>query len=317
MRKAVSLALIKVSPEFPSGMGILLLKHVKCKGMVMMPCGKVEEGESFEDAVIREMKEEIGYDLTKSSEWSKHIAVLHRDSHYERIDKDETFDEVVFMCIYDNKQEIVNNEPDKAEFVKWYDLGRVAVSLGEINGDKLSENTIDAAKAVIESSVSMLRCAMNLINYNLKESHMKELKVKRLNPEAKLPTRAHATDSGLDLYALETVTLWSHAQTLVHTGIAIELKPGFEAQVRSKSGLALKNGLFVLNSPGTVDHNYSGEIGVIIYNGGPTNYKVEKGQKIAQLVIQKVELPEVVEVEEVYKDGTERGDGGFGSTGRN
>lgn len=314
MRKAVSLGLFKASDEFASGMGILLLKHVKCKGMLMMPCGKVEEGEEPVDAIVREMKEELGIDLSKNKHWSG-TYILRRDSYYERIDKNETFDETVYMCKHD-KQEIINMEPEKAEFIKWYDLAQVAIS-DEIDGCKLSNNTKATAKKIITTGVSIIRACVNLINWNMKDMHMKPLKVKKLHPDAIIPQRAHVTDSGMDLYSTETITLWSGHPTLVHTGIAIELEPGYEAQVRSKSGLALKNGLFVLNSPGTVDHNYSGEIGVIIYNGGPTNYKVEKGQKIAQLVIQKVELPEVVEVEEVYKDGTERGDGGFGSTGRN
>lgn len=145
---------------------------------------------------------------------------------------------------------------------------------------------------------------------------MKVLKVKKLREDVVLPQRAHSTDSGLDLFAAEDVVIWYGEQKLVPTGIAIELEPGYEAQVRSKSGLALKDGLFVLNSPGTVDHGYQGEVGVILYNTSRTKVaQIKKGQKIAQLVIQKVELPEVIEVDEIYNEGTDRGDGGFGSTG--
>lgn len=147
---------------------------------------------------------------------------------------------------------------------------------------------------------------------------MQILKVKKLSPDAILPQRAHSTDSGLDLFASQDIVLWHGDRQLVPTGIAIELEPGYEAQVRSKSGLALKQGVFVLNSPGTVDHGYQGEVGVIMYNTSKTEVvKIKKGQKIAQLVIQKVELPEVIEVSEIYVDGTDRGDGGFGSTGLN
>ena len=143
------------------------------------------------------------------------------------------------------------------------------------------------------------------------------LKVKKLHENAILPTRSHATDSGLDLYCLEDIVLWPGDRTLVKTGIAIELEPGFEAQVRSKSGLALKSGIMVLNSPGTVDCGYKNEIGVILFNTnkGSEVFKLSAGSKIAQLVIARVELPEVVEVDEIYPEGTDRDMGGFGSTG--
>lgn len=145
---------------------------------------------------------------------------------------------------------------------------------------------------------------------------MKVLEVKKLREDAILPQRAHTTDSGLDLFAAEDVIIWYGEQKLIPTGISIELEPGYEAQVRSKSGLALKEGLFVLNSPGTVDYGYQGEVGVILFNTSRTKVaQIKKGQKIAQLVVQKVELPEVVEVSEVYDEGSDRGDGGFGSTG--
>ena len=145
---------------------------------------------------------------------------------------------------------------------------------------------------------------------------MKVLKVKKLREDAILPQRAHSTDSGLDLFAAEDEVLWYGDHKLIKTGIAIELEPGYEAQVRSKSGIALKKGVFVLNSPGTVDCGYQGEIGVILFNTSRTEVvKIKKGQKIAQLVVQKVELPEVVEVDEIYSENSDRGDGGFGSTG--
>lgn len=144
---------------------------------------------------------------------------------------------------------------------------------------------------------------------------MNTLKVKRLNGEAKLPERAHSTDSGLDLFSLDRHVIWPGERKLVGTGIAIELEPGYEAQVRTKSGLALKQGLIVANSPGTVDHGYANEVGVILMNVGKEVIHIEKHQKIAQLVVQKVELPQVVEVDEIYVEGSDRGLGGFGSTG--
>lgn len=144
------------------------------------------------------------------------------------------------------------------------------------------------------------------------------LKVKKLHEDALLPEKAHKYDSGFDLFALEDTVIPPGERVLVKTGIAIELAPGYEAQVRSKSGLALKEGVIVLNSPGTVDCGYSNEVGVILWNTYPRGeYVVKAKSKIAQLVIAKVELPEIEEVTgELYaKLDNERGLGGFGSTG--
>lgn len=150
---------------------------------------------------------------------------------------------------------------------------------------------------------------------------MKILKVKKLRDDAIIPQKAHLTDSGFDLFTVEDIILWPGDTMLAKTGIAIELEPGYEAQVRSKSGLALKSGIVVLNSPGTVDCGYKNEVGVILHNtnkaGSDKVFKAKAGTKIAQMVIQKVELPEIIEVDEIYPEGTERDMGGFGSTGLN
>jgi len=139
------------------------------------------------------------------------------------------------------------------------------------------------------------------------------LKLKKLSDDAIIPMYSHKEDAGMDLFSTEEVTISSGTWALVKTGISIELPHGYEAQVRSKSGLALKSGIFVLNSPGTVDENYRGEICVILMNMSKTDYKVEKNQKIAQMVINKVEHLEIELVDEMSK--TSRGEGGFGSTG--
>ncbi|MFH1224745.1 MAG: dUTP diphosphatase [Candidatus Diapherotrites archaeon] len=123
----------------------------------------------------------------------------------------------------------------------------------------------------------------------------------------------HEGDSGIDLYAREDVTVNAGERKLVGTGIKIALPKGYEAQVRPKSGLALKHGITVLNTPGTVDSCYRGEVGVILMNHSGAQYKVEKGKKIAQLVFAKVEEAELEFVEEL--GGTTRNAGGFGSTG--
>jgi dUTP pyrophosphatase len=142
---------------------------------------------------------------------------------------------------------------------------------------------------------------------------MMQLKVKRLNPAAILPSYARAGDAGLDLFAVKAISIAPGGSALVPTGIAIELPPGTEGQVRPRSGLALKHAITVLNTPGTVDEGYRGEVGVILINHGQTIFAVEAGMKIAQLVVSPRIQVEVAEVAALQ--GSERGAGGFGSTG--
>lgn len=139
------------------------------------------------------------------------------------------------------------------------------------------------------------------------------IKFKKEESDSILPNYAHPEDAGMDIYSNEEVVIPARSWGLVKTGFSMELPAGYEAQVRSKSGLSLKSGLIVLNSPGTIDENYRGEVGVILMNVASTDYKVEKHQKIAQMVINKVEHFKTIEVTETSV--TNRGDGAFGSTG--
>jgi len=141
------------------------------------------------------------------------------------------------------------------------------------------------------------------------------VKVKKLSEGAILPAYAHPGDAGMDLFASESVEIRPQEHALVKTGISIELPPGTEAQVRPRSGLALKHGISVLNTPGTIDEGYRGEVGVILVNLGKHSYLVERGAKIAQMVIKPVLRAEVKEVADL--SDTHRGSGGFGSTGYN
>ena len=141
------------------------------------------------------------------------------------------------------------------------------------------------------------------------------IKFKKLYEDVLLPVYAHKEDAGMDIFSNEELTIQPREWCLVKTGFSMELPTGYEAQVRSKSGLSLKSGIIVLNSPGTVDENYRGEVGVIVMNVSKVPYHVEKKQKIAQMVINKVEHLECVEVEEI--SSSQRGEGGFGSTGLN
>ncbi|MBI5553335.1 MAG: dUTP diphosphatase [Candidatus Diapherotrites archaeon] len=139
------------------------------------------------------------------------------------------------------------------------------------------------------------------------------LPVQRLSPNAKLPAYAHEGDAGMDVYASEEALLAPGEIRLVSTGLCMAIPSGFEGQVRPKSGLALQHGITVLNSPGTIDAGYRGELKVILINHGTAPYKIEPGKKIAQLVIQPVERAQVMEVSGLEE--TKRGSGGFGSTG--
>jgi dUTP pyrophosphatase len=139
------------------------------------------------------------------------------------------------------------------------------------------------------------------------------LTIKRLRPDALLPSYAHEGDAGLDLYAVDAAVLPPTGTALVKTGIAMALPPGTEAQIRPRSGLALAHGLTVLNTPGTIDEGYRGEVGVILINHGATTFTVVPGMKIAQLVVSPRIRVDVVESTDLAD--TQRGHGGFGSTG--
>ena len=139
------------------------------------------------------------------------------------------------------------------------------------------------------------------------------LRFRRIHPDAALPSYAHEGDAGMDVRSIEELELAPGARALVHTGLVMMLPPGWEAQVRPRSGLALKHGVTVLNTPGTIDAGYRGEVGVILANFGDRPFKVSKGDKVAQVVVAPVTRAEIVETSEL--DETERGAGGFGSTG--
>lgn len=139
------------------------------------------------------------------------------------------------------------------------------------------------------------------------------IRILREDPHVKLPSYANPGDAGMDLYSAEECTINPGETKLVSTGIKMELPPGFEAQVRPKSGLAAKFGITVLNTPGTIDEGYRGVVKVILINHGKAAFKVEKNTKIAQMVIARVERAELEEAQDLQE--TLRGEGGFGSTG--
>jgi dUTP pyrophosphatase len=144
---------------------------------------------------------------------------------------------------------------------------------------------------------------------------MLTVKIQKTKDGAIIPKYAHKGDAGVDLFSTEDYILKPGQRVLVSTGIKIAIPKGYEAQVRPKSGLALKHGISIANTPGTVDCGYRGEIGVIAINLGNEDFKIEKGKKIAQMVFNKIEEADFEEVQEL--DETTRGEGGFGSTGHN
>ena len=141
------------------------------------------------------------------------------------------------------------------------------------------------------------------------------LPIKRLDQDLPPPAYAHEGDAGLDLLAAGDVTLRPGDRLAIPTGIAVAIPQGFAGFVHARSGRALKEGLALANAPGLIDSGYRGEIKVIVVNLDPRSViDVKRGEKIAQLVIQRVESADVEEVEDL--DETPRGEGGFGSTGR-
>ncbi|MFN2613587.1 MAG: dUTP diphosphatase [Actinomycetota bacterium] len=139
--------------------------------------------------------------------------------------------------------------------------------------------------------------------------------VKKLDPNATLPSRAHPGDAGLDLCASEDLTLKPGARASVGTGIAIALPAGTAGFIVPRSGLAISHGLSTPNAPGLIDEGYRGEVRVLVVNLDDSDaIEIRRGERIAQLVVQRVEQPEVIEVDDLPSSA--RGEGGFGSTGR-
>jgi dUTP pyrophosphatase len=141
------------------------------------------------------------------------------------------------------------------------------------------------------------------------------LRVARLSPSARLPTRAHPSDAALDLYADEDVELGPGERASVGTGLAVGLEEGQAALVLPRSGLALRHGLTLVNAPGLIDPGYRGEVQVLLLNTDPvTSCRLAVGERIAQLLLVRFDAAEPEEVDEL--DATARGGGGFGSSGR-
>jgi dUTP pyrophosphatase len=141
------------------------------------------------------------------------------------------------------------------------------------------------------------------------------LAVRRLSPDARMPTRSYDADAGFDLYAAEAATLRSGQRASVRTGIAVEVPERHAGLVLPRSGLAAEHGIALANAPGLIDSGYRGEVRILLLNTDPDHdFEIAPGDRIAQLLIVRIEAPDVVEVEEL--EPSERGERGFGSSGR-
>ena len=141
------------------------------------------------------------------------------------------------------------------------------------------------------------------------------VEIVKLDKELPTPKYAKFGDAGMDVYSREEGILGAGEKKIFGSGLKVAVPYGFELQVRPRSGLAAKYGISVLNTPGTVDHGYRGELGVILMNHSKEPFEVKKGERIAQIVFNKIEIVSLQEVAEL--SDTERGEGGFGSTGKN
>jgi dUTP pyrophosphatase len=139
------------------------------------------------------------------------------------------------------------------------------------------------------------------------------IKIKKLNSEAIIPHYSHEGDAGMDVYSVENVLINPNERKLIQTGLSFEISRGFEIQIRPKSGLALNSGITILNTPGTLDSGYRGELKIILFNASNNPYQVKKSEKIAQIILTRYEEAEIEETNELTQ--TKRAEGGFGSTG--
>lgn len=209
----------------------------------------------------------------------------------------------------------VTNDPENNGYADWMEqryskiIGRVPENESDI---RMAKSYLMSAKGDVELASKMF-LAKNAANVGEVKSS-RQLQVQRLSPTAYLPTRAHASDAGLDLYSDEDGYLGaSGSRGLYRTGVAVSIPEGYVGLVCPRSGLAHQYGVSVLNAPGVVDAGYTGEVMVNLINHSRQTFQVERGLKIAQLVITRAYNFEVTEVASL--DATERGDAGHGSTG--
>lgn len=154
-----------------------------------------------------------------------------------------------------------------------------------------------------------------MLKYEKDPSEHIRVVIKKLNEDAIIPSYAHTGDAGADLYALEDTTAMAGGVTFVHTGIAMKIPKGYEGQIRPRSGMSAKTKIRVANTPGTIDCNYRGEVQILVDNYGNAPYIIKKGDRIAQIVFNKVPTADFEEGEVETENDNTRGEKGFGSSG--
>ena len=195
---------------------------------------------------------------------------------------------------------------------KLENIQEYAAKLQQMVDENEIEGSIDYNMIYDEFGLDIEQLEQDMLNYSPKL----DLGYTKLNIDAIEPTYNYESDSGFDLYSTEEIVLPPFGRALIPTGLAFEIKDGYEIQVRSKSGLAINQGLMVLNSPGTVDNGYIGEVKVILFNVNNHEVTIKKGMKIAQAVLTSVVNGKWVNLEKKSQlTNKERGDNGFGSTG--
>lgn len=189
------------------------------------------------------------------------------------------------------------------------------------NLKKVIEKLRSKVGTKIESSKNKAGLVLAKHKREFSSGKLSFLEFKKLDNEAIMPHSAHEEDAGYDLYANEDMILTEISPSaMISTGVAVNIPEGYVGYVASRSGLAAKNGVQVLNAPGVVDSGYTGEVKVILHMSDSSKndgglFKINKGDRIAQLIIQKIEKPVLVQVEQFTEDIGKRGSGGFGSTG--
>ena len=195
---------------------------------------------------------------------------------------------------------------------KLENIQEYAAKLQQMVDENENEGSIDYNMIYDEFGLDIEQLEQDMLNYSPKL----DLGYTKLSIDAIEPTYNYESDSGFDLYSTEEIVLPPFGRALIPTGLAFEIKDGYEIQVRSKSGLAINQGLMVLNSPGTVDNGYIGEVKVILFNVNNHEVTIKKGMKVAQAVLTSVVNGKWVNLEKKSQlTNKERGDNGFGSTG--
>jgi dUTP pyrophosphatase len=206
---------------------------------------------------------------------------------------------------------MANKEIEELEYLKTK-LEELKSTYGDME-DISEDDLLDDNDSIYEEyGLDLKQLEEDMNNYNT----TLPLGYKKLQGDVKTPSYNYGGDSGFDLYSTEEITIPPFGRVLVPTGLAFDIQDGYEIQVRSKSGLAINQGLMVLNSPGTVDNSYNSEVKVIIFNTNQTSFIITKGMKVAQAVLCPVVNGKWVELKEINEiPDKDRGDRGFGSTG--